>query len=567
MRAVKREFSARTRLRLLARLGTVPDWGSFCDNGMLKEAIAMFNRIHNSTLVVLGTIVALNFAAGLPPAVAQCELAKLAASDGAPGDSFGRSVAISGSVTIVGAWMDDDNGTDSGSAYVFRYNGSNWVQEAKLLPFDGAAGDNFGSAVAITGDLAIVGARLDDVSADDSGSAYVFRYNGSAWEEEAKLLANDASSWAYFGHSVAIDGSAIAIGAPGLYVDGDVRTGAAYVFRWNGSSSWSEETRLLAPDLVYLDSFGRAVTIKGDVTIVGSFLDDDMGIDSGSAYVFRRVGSSWVLEAKLHAADGAAGDEFGHRLALSGTNVVIGARYDDDRGANSGSAYVFSFDGSTWAQAAKLTAPDGGAGDEFGLGVAIDGETVLIGARYDDDNGTDSGSAYVFGLVEDTTPPALTCSVGTDVLWSPDHHLENVELTTTVSDECDPVGAAEFLIIEVWSDETEVPGTGDGTGRHCPDAKDIYTGLRLRNERRAAEDGRVYLIIARAEDGGGNVGFGYCAVVVPHDQSEDGLAEVAAQAEAALATVASTPGTTIAEKVAPLGYTQHGVSEELGPHQ
>jgi hypothetical protein len=173
-------------------------------------------------------------------------------------------------------------------------------------------------------------------------------------------------------------------------------------------------------------------------------------------------------------------------------------------------------------------------------------------------------------VVGDSTPPDVSCSVGTDVLWAPNHHLVDVGLTTIVSDDCDPNGAAESLVIEVWSDETEVPETGDGTGRHAPDAKDIDTGLRLRKERRGTEDGRVYLIIARAEDASGNVGFGYCTVVVPHDQSQEGLDEVAIQAQAALATVEGTPGTTIAEKVAALvseGWSQHGVSEELGPHQ
>lgn len=103
-----------------------------------------------------------------------------------------------------------------------------------------------------------------------------------------------------------------------------------------------------------------------------------------------------------------------------------------------------------------------------------------------------------------------------------------------------------------------------------PTPKDINTALRLRNERRGTEDGRVYLIIARAENGSGNVGFGFCTVVVPHDQSQEGLDQVAAQAAADLTTTQVTPGTTIAEKVAPLvllGYSQHGVSEELGPHQ
>jgi hypothetical protein len=146
--------------------------------------------------------------------------------------------------------------------------------------------------------------------------------------------------------------------------------------------------------------------------------------------------------------------------------------------------------------------------------------------------------------------------------------LETVGLTVNVSDEGDPTWAAGSLVVEVWSDETEIPDTGDGTGRHAPDAKDIADGtLRLRNERRGSEDGRVYLIAARAEDSSGNVGFGFCTVVVPRDQSGEGFAEVTAQGSVALSTAASTPGSTIGEKVVPLGFVRHGVSEDLGPHQ
>ena len=355
------------------------------------------------------------------------------------------------------------------------------------------------------------------------------------------------------------------------------------------------------------------MAIDGDTAVITAPYDDDNGTDSGSAYVFQKPPGGWVNmteTAKLLASDGAAGDRFGMSVALSGDTAVIGADLrDDNGGTDSGSAYVF---GPTENQPPVCDAggPYSAECEGATMAIPLDGtgsydpdpedllsylwSTDCPGGWFDDpssptpvltvdsvapcplvcnvtltvtDDAGASDTCATTVTVEDTTPPVVTCSVATDVLWSPNHHLDSVGLTTTVSDDCDPAGAAESLIIEVWSDETEIPDIGDGTGRHAPDAKDLYTGLRLRKERRGAEDGRVYLIIARAEDGCGNVGFGYCAVVVPHDQSEDGLAEVAAQAEATLATVASTPGTTIAEKVAPLGYTQHGVSEELGPHQ
>ena len=189
----------------------------------------------------------------------------------------------------------------------------------------------------------------------------------------------------------------------------------------------------------------------------------------------------------------------------------------------------------------------------------------------EDVGGNTASCAATFTIV-DTTRPSVSCSVTTAVLWSPNHGLKEVGLQVSVFDACDQTGASESLLIEVWSDETEIPGKGDGTGKHAPDAKDVYTGLRLRNERRGREDGRVYLIVATAKDGCANTGFGFCTVLVPHDQNEEGLAEVQAQSEAALAAVQSVAASSasVADVVAPLvvqGWTRHGVGEEMGPHQ
>jgi len=209
---------------------------------------------------------------------------KLLASDGAADDRFGDSVSISGNVALVGAELDDDKGTDSGSAYVFRWSGGSWVEEQKLLASDGAADDRFGSSVSISGNVALVGAELDDDKGTDSGSAYVFRWNGSSWLEEQKLLASDGAGSDYFGSSVSISGNVALVGA---YLDDDNGTysGSAYVFRWNGSS-WVEEQKLLASDGAADDRFGDSVSISGDMALVGAFWDDDNGTDSGSAYVF-----------------------------------------------------------------------------------------------------------------------------------------------------------------------------------------------------------------------------------------------------------------------------------------
>jgi nucleoside-specific outer membrane channel protein Tsx len=333
---------------------------------------------------------------------------KLTASDGAAGDLFGRRLAISGGLVVVGAPFDDDSGDASGSAYVFERSGGGWIEVAKLTASDGAAGDRFGTWVAISGGLVLAGAPLDDDDGEDSGSAYVF--DGSAgWSEVAKLTASDGATGDQFGVSVAISGDLAVVGA--LFDDdkGD-DSGSAYVF--DASTGWSQVAKLAASDGATGDQFGVAVAISGDLALVGAFVADGNGENSGSAYVFDGS-AGWSEVAKLTASDGAPGDIFGTSVAISGDLALIGAEFDDDNGDASGSAYVF--DRSTgWGEVAKLEASDGAPGDNFGTSVAISGDLALVGAHHHDDNGDDSGSAYVFDRSAGWSEVAqLTASDGT----------------------------------------------------------------------------------------------------------------------------------------------------------
>ena len=328
------------------------------------------------------------------PAYAQISEFKIMASDGAVDDWFGISVSISGDYALVGAYQDDDNGDRSGSAYVFKRSGTSWVQEAKLLPSDGAEVDNFGKSVSISGDYAVVGALLDDDNGTNSGSAYVFKRTGTSWVQEAKLLASDGVADDEFGKSVSISGDYTVVGAL-LDDDNGTNSGSAYVFKRTGTS-WVEEAKLLASDGATNDQFGFSVSISGDYAVVGATDDDDNGSGSGSAYVFKRTGTSWVEEAKLLASDGAEGDLFGGSVSISGDYTVVGAHQDDDNGTNSGSAYLFKRIGTSWAQEAKLLASDGLLDDVFGFSVSISGDYAVVGSVWDDDNGTNSGSAYVY---------------------------------------------------------------------------------------------------------------------------------------------------------------------------
>jgi len=327
---------------------------------------------------------------------------KLTAADGAALDMFGVTVALSDDTAVVGAYNDDVGAnTNQGSAYVFVRSGTTWSQQQQLTAADGAADDRFGWSVAIAGDTAVVGAPYDDVGAKaDQGSAYIFVRGGTARSQQQQLTAADGAASDQFGWSVAISGETTVVGAYGDDQGTNTDQGSAYVFVRSGTS-WSEQQKLSAADGGADDLFGWSVAIAGETAVVGAVCDDvGANADQGSAYVFVRSGTSWSQQQKLTAADGAAYDEFGESVAISGETTVVGADWDTV-GANAyqGSAYVFARSGTTWSQQRKLTAADGAAEDDFGISVAIAGESAVVGARYDDVGAnTNQGSAYVFGI-------------------------------------------------------------------------------------------------------------------------------------------------------------------------
>src|SRR5262249_47654789 len=161
------------------------------------------------------------------------EEALLTASDARVRNYFGSSVAISGDVVVVGAWNDDDTGAASGSAYVFRFDGSHWIEEAKLRASDAAPGEEFGNAVSVSGPVAVIGAKFDATFGTSSGAAYVFRFDGTRWLEEAKLTAGDGAADDVFGWSVSVDGGVAVIGAELKDTPPKSGTGAVYVFQFD----------------------------------------------------------------------------------------------------------------------------------------------------------------------------------------------------------------------------------------------------------------------------------------------------------------------------------------------
>ena len=384
----------------------------------------------------------------------QAQIAKLTASDGVAGDLFGHSVAVDGDTAVVGAYEDE---SEKGAAHVLAKDSSGaWSQVAKLTASDGEAGDILGWSVAVDGDTVVVGARYDD-------SAYVFTKPGTGWAtatETAKLTASDGVVGDWFGQSVAVDGDTVVVGA-----SEDDGSGSAYVFTKAADSVWTDATqtaKLTASDGDDFDEFGKSVAVDGDTVVAGAPNNDGYG----SAYVFIKPAAGWddaTQTAKLTPGatdDGAAGlagtfgaavavdgdtvvvgasaysgsqgrayvftkpsggwedakrtaelatsdaekNQFGWSVAVDGNTVVVGAHTDDasDSVNDSGSVYVFTkATDSVWADATetvKLTATDGASGEQFGWSIAAGGGTVVVGAHWDDDKGADSGSAYVYGV-------------------------------------------------------------------------------------------------------------------------------------------------------------------------
>ena len=311
------------------------------------------------------------------------QIAKITASDAAASDRFGSSVAVGSGRIVVGAPFDDDAGSSSGSAYIFDLDGT---QIAKITASDAAAGDRFGGdgSVAVGCGRIVVGAPYNDDAGSSSGSAYIFDLEGT---QIAKITASDAAAADYFGWHVSVGSGRIVAGA---YSNDDAgfTSGSAYIYDLNGNFI----KKITASDAAEGDGFGFGVAAGSGRIVVGAYGDDDNGSTSGSAYIFDLEGTQL---AKIKPSDGAASDFFGRHVAVANGKIVVGSWQDDDNGSNSGSAYIFDLEGT---QIAKITASDAAASDYFGHGVNIGSGRIVVGAYRDDDNGTDAGSAYIYKL-------------------------------------------------------------------------------------------------------------------------------------------------------------------------
>lgn len=253
-------------------------------------------------------------------------------------------------------------------------------------------GDEFGFANGIDGDTAIVGAPYADGPAGfRQGEAYAFVRAGASWTEQDRITPLDAAENAQFGTSADVDGDTAVVGAIRDSQAGAV-AGAAYVFVRNGSV-WAQQQKLVADDAGPGDQLGEDVAIDGDTVVAGARFHDAAGTNAGAAYVWVRSGSAWTLQQKLVADDAAPSDNFGVTVAIDGDTIVVGAPYGGPQ--DSGAAYVFVRSGGAWTQQQRLV--QGTVLDQaFGYEVAVSGDTALVGAPDRDDGVADPGAAYAF---------------------------------------------------------------------------------------------------------------------------------------------------------------------------
>ena len=308
------------------------------------------------------------------------------------GANFGQAVAVDGNTAVV-ASPGEDSG--QGAVYVFERTDSGWQRKAKLTALNGVSGDLFGGSVAISGNTVVVGNGTDDNSAGtDAGTVYLFIKPANGWEdmtESTKLEAGDAAANHTFGASVVIAGTTLVVGASGH--EGGAYPGAVYIFE-GSDTNWNQSAKLTASDGSNGDLFGFSLDMDGNTVVVGAYGKEQK---KGAVYVFEKPGTGWsdATEGKiLTAQTRSAGDQFGYDVAINGGHIIVGADREDTNGSDGGAVYLFS--GTDWSQQQMVTPDDGFADQGFGYAVDLIADTVIVGAVLDDDKGQHSGSIYIY---------------------------------------------------------------------------------------------------------------------------------------------------------------------------
>lgn len=302
-------------------------------------------------------------------------------------DNYGFAIAVSGNTLVVGAASDVTNGVTGGAAYVYVRDGHTWSLQQKLFASDRANFDQFGTAVDVLGDTIVVGAHGDNDEGFQTGAVYVFRRNGTTWTEEQKLKASDAAPDSAFGLSVALSGQTVAIGAPGES-SGALSSGAVYVFV-NDGTSWQQQGKIKANSAMMNQQLGFTVSVSGDTIVaaapgelIGEPADDFNNVLSkGAVYIFERTGTSWDHQKRFFERDRNRTGGFAVRAAIDGDTMIVGDPTYDAGARFTGAVYVFERKGNGWSLKHTLAANDGQFLQAMGFSIAVSGDTVIAGTQ------------------------------------------------------------------------------------------------------------------------------------------------------------------------------------------
>lgn len=324
-----------------------------------------------------------------PAATTTWQLAgTLYAADGGTEHHFGHSIALQGSTAVIGApgW-NNDYGDNSGAAYIFTHNGSTWSERLRLLTPDAKPHETFGAVVALDGNTLAIGAPNagrgnwgDPDFAPNAGAVYLYTGSDTSWSSPIKLMPADLEEGSGFGSAIALDGDTLFVGAPHFGYPGEE---TVYVYQRAGNS-WDAPQKLNGPDPNGEHTFGLAVAVAGDVALVGASgincCDQWAAFEPGVVYVFTRGGGVWSPAGSIMPADGFPGDNFGCDIAFDGTTAVIAACQANGLAEIHGYAYVFTRNGNTWTQTARLE-PEGDAIFSLGIrSVALAGDRLVLGS-------------------------------------------------------------------------------------------------------------------------------------------------------------------------------------------
>jgi hypothetical protein len=303
----------------------------------------------------------------------------ITAPDGVGGDNFGWATAVSGSVSLVGAY-----GHDAGAGVAYVYTGPNWTQQAELQAANEQPGDHFGEAVATDSTTVAIGAPGANGGA---GAVYIFVASGNSWTQETELTASDGTAGDNFGQALVLTQGTLFVGAPGA----NASSGAGYVFT-GSTSSWAQVAELTAPDGTPGDDFASSIALGGSTLIFGA-----PQAGAGAAYIFTGSGATWSEQAKLsEGSAGVAGDEFGYSVGVTGSTALVGA---PGRTADTGTVSLFSSAGGSWTQLSTLSASDAQTGYKFGISLAVSSTSLLVGSS---NWGARDGIVYAFSETNGT---------------------------------------------------------------------------------------------------------------------------------------------------------------------